>query len=62
MLCPCIPLPLTPGRAPLQNGIKFATLCGANPAQREAALHAFLHDPECAVLTVSGAERCRVAG
>lgn len=41
--------------APLseQNGVRHATLAGANPAQREDALHAFLHDPDCVVLTVS---------
>lgn len=35
-----------------QNGVRHATLAGANPAQREDALHAFLHDPDCVVLTV----------
>lgn len=35
-----------------QNGVRYASLAGANPAQREAALHSFLHEPDCAVLTV----------
>lgn len=37
---------------PAQNGVRHATLAGANPAQREEALHSFLHDPDCVVLTV----------
>lgn len=44
---------LCPPTAPAQNGVRHATLAGANPAQREDALHAFLHDPDCVVLTVS---------
>ena len=48
------PLPAQVGEALGANGVQFASLAGANPMQREAALHAFLHDPECAVLTVRG--------
>lgn len=40
------------GEALAANGVRHASLAGANPAQREAALHAFLHDPDCTVLTV----------
>lgn len=43
------------GEALAANGVRHASLAGANPAQREAALHAFLHDPDCAVLTVGRA-------
>ena len=34
------------------NGVGHATLCGANPKQRLDALDAFLHHPDCTVLTV----------
>jgi len=33
-------------------GVEHATLCGASAQQRQAALHRFLHDPNCMVLTV----------
>ena len=36
------------------NGVRFATLAGASAAQREAALHDFIHNPDCTVLTVGG--------
>lgn len=48
---------LLASRVQQQNGVRYATLAGANPTQREEALHAFLHDPACSVLTVRGAAR-----
>lgn len=34
------------------NGVQHATLAGASPVQRLAALNSFMHDPRCTVLTV----------
>jgi hypothetical protein len=42
------------GAALSDAGLGHASLAGASPAEREAALHSFLHDPACAVLTVGG--------
>jgi E3 ubiquitin-protein ligase SHPRH len=40
------------GEALDAHGVGHATLGGATVAQREAALRRFMHDPDCAVLTV----------
>jgi hypothetical protein len=44
------------------NGVRFATLAGASAGQREAALHDFLHNPDCTVLTVGSGRCCCMAG
>lgn len=41
------------GDALADSGFTFATLAGTNGAEREKALHRFIHDPDCTVLTVS---------
>lgn len=34
----------------LHAGVRCASLVGGNPEARQAALHSFLHDPDCRVL------------